>query len=487
MSLSHFRALLVLTALSFWIPNASAEVPQGKSIQVGTVKITLTPTQFQMQEQSFERSDSSLDYIYILSTPYVSLHGADGVVELDKSSGILPLPTDLTEASFPKFPFFSNQPTTIGFLKGYAGASGGGAQELFFFDTTSQAFAKVSLAEMNTEWLGDRKRPQGFIERNLYCYYGGHASMIGYRPRITGYYIITPNGAERNIELERAECQKEYDAASFSPKEIEEIKRTKPSGLNNDLAIKVLDKLYYGLRLDKKKEMEDFLSLIGQEYYSEVEETLKEAMDDSDIMITIDPAHLSADQFYYYEFRIIALNSGSGGSFLEERHIEWLKKAVAILEAKGIKLKDEYQRGNVYGSSYFHLGEYQKAVEEYRKVGDVGSVENAEWFLNNGEIKNGTVKIVEYPGEIPYGEDFLAAQAQDKQYLFASFFKGPIYRYDKANKKHAIIFAPAWNYDWVDSLKWDGKRLVMKCRDMGKSVGDSFEFDNSTSSLRKLS
>ena len=144
--------------------------------------------------------------------------------------------------------------------------------------------------------------------------------------------------------------------------------------------------------------------------------------------------------------------------------------------------KDHYHREIVFGDSYFNLKEYPKAIEEYNRAGELGSSEEAEWFLNNDGIKNGAVKVVEYPGKIPYTSSEVT-RAEDKRYLFVSYLKGPVYRYDKANDEHAVIYALG-RYDWVDSLKWDGKRLVMKCLDSGEP-GDNFEFNNATNTLKK--
>jgi hypothetical protein len=131
------------------------------------------------------------------------------------------------------------------------------------------------------------------------------------------------------------------------------------------------------------------------------------------------------------------------------------------------------------------MKEYKESIEEYRRIGNNFGAEEAEWFLNNGEIKNGTVKIVEYPGEIPWGPVASeTAKTEDKQYLFVAYFKGPVYRYDKPKDKHSIIFDAASKYDWVDSLKWDGKRLMMKCRDLSEP-GENYEFNNAKNTLKK--
>jgi len=227
-------------------------------------------------------------------------------------------------------------------------------------------------------------------------------------------------------------------------------------------------------------------SIILHQFLVCAEDAPKKWIDyDTDKIVATDPSRITEAQFYDYEQAIIGGFSGSGGFFLGKPEIEWLKKAVTILESKGIKLKDQYdgdvELGRVFADSYFHLKDYKKAIEEYRKIGDSGGAEEVEWYLNNEGIENGVVKVVEYPGEIQYGSTG-DQKAEDAKYLFESYFKGPIYRYDKANNKHAVIYAPPTQYDWCDSLKWDGKRLLIDLRD----DAGQFEYDNVTNSLRKV-
>lgn len=211
---------------------------------------------------------------------------------------------------------------------------------------------------------------------------------------------------------------------------------------------------------------------------------------DFDKMLKIDPAILSEEQFYACERGLFDGFQGSGGYFLGKEEISWIRKGVAALVSKGVKLPNESNsdadRGEAIAESYFNMDDYKNSTEEYRRNGDSGGAEWAEWLANNGELKSGMVKIVEYPGKIPWGPVASeTARAEDKRYLFAAYFKGPVYRYDKAKDKHAVIFAPESKYDWADLLKWDGKRLMIKCRDVGV-VGDSFEFDNATNNLKQV-
>ena len=79
-----------------------------------------------------------------------------------------------------------------------------------------------------------------------------------------------------------------------------------------------------------------------------------------DRILATNPAFLSPETFYDYEFAIVRGFSGSGGSFLEEPEIAWLRKAEAAFDAKGINLRDEYGRGFVIADSYVNARQYEK-------------------------------------------------------------------------------------------------------------------------------
>ncbi|MDP1854236.1 MAG: hypothetical protein Q8L26_08570, partial [Candidatus Omnitrophota bacterium] len=178
---------------------------------------------------------------------------------------------------------------------------------------------------------------------------------------------------------------------------------------------------------------------------------------------------------------VIAGFTGSGGHFLGEPEIEWLIKAESAFKARGISIKDEYNRHFVIADSYFNHEQYEKALEEFKKNKDLVGIELAEWFISSKGIKNGIVKIKDYPGRIPWKSSEIT-KAEDKNYLFVAYFKGPIYRYDKRKKTHAIIYAPDDKYDWCDALAFDGENLVIKLR----NAAGTFIFNNNRQDISQL-
>jgi len=204
---------------------------------------------------------------------------------------------------------------------------------------------------------------------------------------------------------------------------------------------------------------------------------------DWDKVLVINPSAVSEEEFYQYESIIIRGFSGSGGYFLGEPEIQWIRKAEESLKSKGIKLKDEWSRNFSIADSYFMAGKYNKALEEFKNMNCQSGIELTEWFISNKGIKNGVVKVKEYPGHIPY-EASETARIEDNLYAFIAYFKGPIYRYNKVKNLHAIIYAPNWQYDWCDALNFENGKLTIKLRDCGEA-GDTFIFDNSTQEIYK--
>jgi len=204
---------------------------------------------------------------------------------------------------------------------------------------------------------------------------------------------------------------------------------------------------------------------------------------DLDKILVTDSTSVSEKEFYEYSSIIIHGFSGSGGYFLGEPEIQWIRKAEKSLKSKGIKLKDEGNRNFAIADSYFNDSKYNKALEEFKNMKHQLGIELTEWFISNKGIKNGIVNIKEYPGLIPC-EASETVRIEDNLYTFIAYFKGPVYRYNKVKNLHAIIYAPDWQYDWCDGLNFENGKLTIKLRDIGEA-GDTFIFDNTTQEIYK--
>jgi hypothetical protein len=69
----------------------------------------------------------------------------------------------------------------------------------------------------------------------------------------------------------------------------------------------------------------------------------------------INPETVSETDFYRAEYALIAGSLGSGGYFLGKDEIAWLSQAVRSLEKRGITVRDQWNRQNVYEDSFRHL------------------------------------------------------------------------------------------------------------------------------------
>ncbi|MCP4649643.1 MAG: hypothetical protein GY853_06130 [PVC group bacterium] len=201
-------------------------------------------------------------------------------------------------------------------------------------------------------------------------------------------------------------------------------------------------------------------------------------------VMSLDISILTPQQFYELEGSIISLYSGSGGYFLTQDQIEWVQRVVDSFKARDIKIEDPHQRGFIIAWSYFSNGEYQNAMKAFKKIKDQRGFEHSEWRSNNKGVKNGKVEIVEYPGNIP-DESTKLAKIENDRYLFVSYFRGPIYRYDKVENLHAIVYMPDSSYDWCDNLNFKDGKLFIKLRDCGEP-GAKFVFDNTTHKIISL-
>ena len=203
---------------------------------------------------------------------------------------------------------------------------------------------------------------------------------------------------------------------------------------------------------------------------------------DFDKILATEPGQLSEGEFYEYESAIIRGFSGSGGYFLGDTEIEWILKGEKVFETKGVSLKDKEFRHTVIAWSYFNDEKYNKAYEEFKGINDQGGLELTEWFINNEGIKSGILNIKKHEGEISYGASE-TARIEDDRYLFVAYFKGPVYRYDKDKKQHALIYAPEFDYDWPDELQLNDGNLTIKLRD----DAGTFIFNNVTNEISQLS
>lgn len=80
------------------------------------------------------------------------------------------------------------------------------------------------------------------------------------------------------------------------------------------------------------------------------------------------------------------------------------------------------------------------------------------WHKENGIKRNGVVKIHIYSGEPVYGAS-ISAELDSREIRWVAYFKGPLYGVLKDSREHFIAYSPAWVYEWVNCLAFDGSLL----------------------------
>lgn len=265
-----FQAKRIFLLLSFFLLNA----PLLYAVQIGTVLIEKKQDAITITNGKdsiwLKLSDSIMEYVYIITTPYVKYAAFDGVPRIkpdedydEISEGLKEIPDDrdFEEADFPKFAMGADKKTWIGLMEGVAGGSGGSSQTLHFFDTGSKKYFKVETFELfDPEWISPAGHPIGFIERN-YIYLYGHAVGYGGAARIRKVHSLKDGQLVEDAALLREYFEKEYAKAAINDAEFDNLRARKES---RELACKLVDRLYYGVGLGKDEEIESLLSRLDR-------------------------------------------------------------------------------------------------------------------------------------------------------------------------------------------------------------------------------
>ena len=270
--------------------------------------------------------DSLLSYEYILETPYFELSGYDGVIDMEKSKGLRSLPKkDFTAEAFTKFPFFSQKNNTVGLLIGSAGASGGSRQDVYFINTQTGSFIKIQLTDMQEiTWITENGQLIGYKEYDTSFSLGAHATSWGYKARISSITFFDEAG---NITFDKDALkdvyEREYAKISFSDDEKMLLQENIMSEMEHrSLGRKLIDFVYYGLKIGKQQEVFEFLNTLNL-VYAEVPNRmwLKQALN---VQGNITDKKL-AEKCYE---RVVSV--GKTGIFGAKSTTEWLLSAIAL-------------------------------------------------------------------------------------------------------------------------------------------------------------
>jgi hypothetical protein len=80
------------------------------------------------------------------------------------------------------------------------------------------------------------------------------------------------------------------------------------------------------------------------------------------------------------------------------------------------------------------------------------------WHKENGAKRTGVVKVHFFEGEPSFGSS-MAGKLDTPDITWISVFKGPLYGYVKSKNQHFIAYSPAWVYEWINAMAFDGHLL----------------------------
>lgn len=80
------------------------------------------------------------------------------------------------------------------------------------------------------------------------------------------------------------------------------------------------------------------------------------------------------------------------------------------------------------------------------------------WFANNGPLKNGTIRLREYPGTVNCWTR-VAAEVIDGDVIWKAYENGPVFGYDRTQNVRYIVYAPESMNRWAKALVADDRFL----------------------------
>lgn len=239
-----------------------------------TLSVSIPGDTFRFEHK---KSDTIMEYTFMLRTHKPVLKGCDGVVE--PGDDVIPFPEDrpLAASDIPCFPFFSSSPDTIGFLVGGAGASGGSGQRIVLLDTKSGAHTVIEMFDMVTPiWL-DERLPPSYADVRIFSL-GSHSLSLGYAPRLRHAYVCKSGRYARDQESEKRLCLKQFEAIRLTVKDQKEI--MKPLGeIDRDSGERLLDYVYYGVRSGNTPAVQKLISRLPAETQQAVEDNIPDMVE----------------------------------------------------------------------------------------------------------------------------------------------------------------------------------------------------------------
>jgi hypothetical protein len=272
-----YRVILAGILLSGFCYAVDASEPGGY-VEIGNVGIRVTEDEISIRTpagvSNYDRGPGMMYYEYLLTTYKPHITGMDGVVYTN--STLLAIPDrPLKPNDFPMFSFFSKEPTTIGLLFGYGGASGGSSQQLALIDTESGTKVDINMSDMGDPlWREDTTVPPSYAETEAIIYMGAHVISLGYAPRISKAYSFRNGQYERDAALESRLFKKKFAAVKLTDEDMDELKEDDLTKIDRRSAVRFLDYVYYGTKSGNTNAVKALLKSASETVKNEVESYL---------------------------------------------------------------------------------------------------------------------------------------------------------------------------------------------------------------------
>ena len=194
-----------------------------KRLVIGNVTLQLTNLEVHVtgskvnETLSWEKPGIGV-YFCAVQNPFAQPKMEDGYFLNDTNYDVLGDYDDFKVSAFRRFCFFTNRPTTIGLLTGFAGADGGNHQKLLLVDVETGAHLRFALNEgCLPQWLEPTQFPVAFVTRRCSSERGWH------RPCVGQAYRFANGRYERDLVTEQRLLAQEFRKTGFTAEQREEL------------------------------------------------------------------------------------------------------------------------------------------------------------------------------------------------------------------------------------------------------------------------
>jgi hypothetical protein len=239
---------------------------------VGEVTLTLTNTDLHI---TGPKVNLVLDwpwrmmegYLCAVRNPFAEPRLEDGHIIADANFQEFESYHELQATNFARFAFFTNRPTTIGLMTGFAGADGGSSQTLYLVDVETGAHVCIPLSDgYMPVWLQPGVYPPPFALTDNDGIQSDVAWSPGGKPRLTQMYFFRNGQYRRDLAAERKEMVARFQAAQLTPAECKRIQAAEELDLVNEKDLeRLLDFVHYGKFTGQQAAVDRILKLLRPE------------------------------------------------------------------------------------------------------------------------------------------------------------------------------------------------------------------------------